>query len=322
MGIFVIEKNMARKPRIHFPGAVYHVIIRGNGGQDIFFAKQDRTKFYLLLQQGVEKFEHRILAFCLMSNHVHLVIQVAEHPLSRIMQNVSFRYTRYINARKKRIGHLFQGRYKAILVDVDHYLLELVRYIHNNPVRADLAKVADHYAWSSHHTYSGKESIPWLAVEPVLARFSRDEKRARALYRDFILHGSDEGHREEFHRGTHEGRILGDDRFSEDALHNAEEVFNQAVDLRQIISATGRAYGVKGKELAEAGKARPASEARAIAALLVQNCDSLTLTALGQHLGRDLSSLSQAANRLRRRLKKDSGLRKKVAGIRKSIHQQ
>ncbi|TBV82661.1 MAG: hypothetical protein EYX74_01540 [Desulfobulbaceae bacterium] len=104
--------------------------------------------------------------------------------------------------------------------------------------------------------------------------------------------------------------MLGDDRFSEEALHNAEEVFNQAVDLHQIIKAVGRAYGVKGKELAEAGKARPASEVRAVAALLIQDCDILTLTALGQHLGRELSSLSQAANRIRQRLKKDSGLRK------------
>ena len=121
---------MARKSRIHYPGAVYHVILRGNGGQDIFFARQDRTRFYLLLQEGVERFGHRIHAFCCMTNHVHLAIQVAEIPLAKIMQNVSFRYTRHINNREKRIGHLFQGRYKALLIDADSYLLELVRYIH------------------------------------------------------------------------------------------------------------------------------------------------------------------------------------------------
>ena len=114
---------MARKPRIHYPGAFYHVILRGNGGQDIFFSKNDRTKFYLLLQEGIERFGHRIHAFCLMTNHIHLVIQIGDIPLSKIMQNVTFRYTRYINARRKEFGHLFQGRYKAILIDADTYIL-------------------------------------------------------------------------------------------------------------------------------------------------------------------------------------------------------
>ncbi|MDH5561852.1 MAG: transposase, partial [Deltaproteobacteria bacterium] len=127
---------MARKPRIHYPGAVYHVILRGNGGQDIFFSKADRSRFYLLLQDGAERFSHRIHAFCLMTNHVHLAIQVGEVPLSRIMQNISFRYTGYLNRRKQRTGHVFQGRYKALLIDADSYLVELVRYIHCNPVRA------------------------------------------------------------------------------------------------------------------------------------------------------------------------------------------
>jgi putative transposase len=92
---------MARKPRIHYPGAVYHVILRGNGGQEIFFAKADWSRFYFLLQEGVGKYEHRIHAFCLMTNHVHLAIQVGEVPLSRIMQNIGFRYTSYLNRRKK-----------------------------------------------------------------------------------------------------------------------------------------------------------------------------------------------------------------------------
>ena len=123
---------MARKPRIHYPGAFYHVILRGNDGQDIFYTKIDRSRFCELLQEGIERYEHRIHGFCLMSNHLHLIVQAGDIPLSRILQNVSFRYTRYINKKKKRIGHLFQGRYKAILIDADSYLLELVRYIHLN----------------------------------------------------------------------------------------------------------------------------------------------------------------------------------------------
>ncbi|MCK5231162.1 MAG: transposase, partial [Desulfobulbaceae bacterium] len=129
---------MARKPRIHYPGAVYHVILRGNGGQDIFYSQEDRYRLYLLLQEGIERFGHRIHAFCLMTNHLHIVVQVGDIALSKIFQNVSFRYTRYINKKQNRIGHLFQGRYKALLIDPDSYLLELVRYIHNNPLRTGM----------------------------------------------------------------------------------------------------------------------------------------------------------------------------------------
>ncbi|MBU0675034.1 MAG: transposase, partial [Proteobacteria bacterium] len=112
---------MARKPRIHYPGAFYHVMLRGNGGQNIFYSTADRSRFCLLMQEGVERYRHRIHAYCLMSNHVHLIIEVGTIPLSRIIQNLSFRYTRYINTKKKRIGHLFQGRYKSLLIDGDSY---------------------------------------------------------------------------------------------------------------------------------------------------------------------------------------------------------
>jgi len=107
---------MARKPRVHISGGFYHVMLRGNGGADVFFNEEDRYRFYLLIQEGVERYGHRVHAFCLMSNHVHLVIQVGEISLSRIMQNLSFRYTRWVNGRQKRIGHLFQGRYWSMRI--------------------------------------------------------------------------------------------------------------------------------------------------------------------------------------------------------------
>jgi putative transposase len=110
---------MARKQRVYCPGAFYHVILRGNSGQTIFFDDKDRTRFYLLLQEGVERFGHRIHAFCLMTNHIHLAIQIADISLSRILQNLCFRYTRWVNWRQGRTGHLFQGRYKAVLIDAD-----------------------------------------------------------------------------------------------------------------------------------------------------------------------------------------------------------
>ena len=160
---------MPRKPRLHYPGALYHVILRGNARQDIFFEDQDRYRLYLLLQEGVERFGHRILAFCLMTNHIHLAIQVGNVPLSRILQNLSFRYTRWVNWRQDRVGHLFQGRYKAFVVDAEPYLLELVAYLHLNPVRVGMASDAADYPWSSHRAYLGRELLPWLDSDFVLA---------------------------------------------------------------------------------------------------------------------------------------------------------
>src|SRR3990172_6960564 len=206
---------MARKPRLHYVGALYHVMVRGNGGQNIFADDEDRCRFYLLLHEGREKFGHRIHAFCLMKSHVHLAIQVGEKPLSRIMQHLCFRYTQWVNSRQKKVGHLFQGRYKAIVVDADAYLAELVRYIHLNPVRAKLVKDPEKYFWSGHRAYIGQENLPWLTTDWVLSQFGRRLKSARARYGEFVQYGRKEGHRQEFHDGTSGGRILGGDSFVE-----------------------------------------------------------------------------------------------------------
>lgn len=116
---------MARGNRIHSPGAFYHVMLRGNNGQNIFFSNWDRIKLCFLLQEGVERFGHRIHCFCFMSNHIHLAIEVAEVPLSRIVQNFAFRYSQYFNRKQRRIGHLFQRRFKSVLIDAQGYLVPL-----------------------------------------------------------------------------------------------------------------------------------------------------------------------------------------------------
>ena len=210
---------MARKPRIHVPGGIYHVLIRGNAGEDVFFDKGDRTRFLLLLQEGTERFSYRLHAFCLMTNHIHLIIQVGEIPLSKIVQNLSFRYTKFINKKKKRVGHLFQGRYKAILIDGDSYLLELVRYIHNNPVRAGLVRDPIDYHWSSHTTYLGTSKTLFVTTTFVLGQFGINLSTARVHYNDFVIKGKSEGHREEFYGGQFDNRVLGDDTFVDNIMN-------------------------------------------------------------------------------------------------------
>jgi len=133
---------------------------------DLFLkCQEDRFRFYLLVQEGIERYGHKVHAFCLMTTHVHLAIQVGEIGLPRIIQNLAFRYTRWGNWRQSRTGHLFQGRYKAVLVDADTYLLELTRYIHLNPVRSGIVRIPEDYPWSGHRAYLGLETIPWLTTE-------------------------------------------------------------------------------------------------------------------------------------------------------------
>jgi len=294
---------MARKPRIHFPGALYHVILRGNAGQPLFFDDRDHTRFYFLLQEGIERFGHCIHAFCLMTNHVHLAIQVGSVSLSRILQNLSFRYTRWINWRQNRTGHLFQGRYKAVLVDGDSYLLELTRYIHLNPVRFGMVKNPEHYPWSGHRAYLGFETIPWLTTDWVLSQFSERLNVARKAYGRSIQDGREEGHREEFQRGSGtDSRILGDDTFMERVLE--EKPRSKRASLEEVLFGVCRWYSVKARDLKRAGRDRRLSEVRGMVAWLVLE--------LGKRTGRDVTTLSSAAKRLQIRSKTDLKLAERM----------
>ncbi len=306
---------MARKPRIHFPGAFYHVMLRGNGGQNIFFSSEDHTRLYLLFQEGIGKYGHRIHAFCLMNNHIHLVIEVAEIPLAKIIQNISFRYTRHINTAQERSGHLFQGRYKAILIDADNYLLQLIRYIHNNPVRSEITDCREDYQWSSHNAYCGNDFIPWLTTDFALGLFADNLQTARAQYIDFVRLDEQEEQLSEFQYGTHEGRLLGDDFFAEEALSKTKEKFQKHTTMEQIIDAVCCEYGIKSEILSEPGKHREMAEARALAALLTLNTDNLSLTNLAEIFHRELSGLSQAARRVQTRLITDQELNNRLNRI-------
>ncbi len=297
---------MARKPRVHFPTALYHVMLRGNGGQDIFFEDADRFRFCLLLQEGVERYGHRIHAFCLMSNHVHLLVQVGETPLSRIMQNLSFRYTRWLNWRRNSSGHLFQGRFKAVLVDADSYLLELARYIHLNPVRAGLVQTPEDYPWSGHRAFLGSETVPWLTTDLLLAQFGKNKSRARRVYEKFVKRDQESGRRNEFHDGAAvDSRILGDDAFVDRVLIQANESPKRHISLDEIITRVCRTSGVDPKDLTASGKNRQFSEARGLVAWLILETGNGTIAELARLTGRDASTLSAVARNVRVRAESD-----------------
>ena len=311
---------MARKPRIHYPGAVYHVILRGNARQDIFFDDQDRCRFLLLLQEGIERYGHRVLAFALLTNHVHLAIQVGIIPLSRIIQNLSFRYAHWVNKRQGRSGHLFQGRYKAVLVDADTHLLELVAYVHLNPVRAGMIARPELYPWSSHRVYLGHETIPWLNPDSVLCRFSGNLEHARRSFNKFVVGRIGEGHREQFsEKGNLDSRLIGEEHFVEKVLREANSLPLRRPSMEAVLEIVTRMYNLREEDLCASGQKRLPSEARALAAWAVRELTDATLNDLAEKFGRDASTLSAAISRFEVRQQGDSALAGKVEWLKKEL---
>ena len=198
---------MPRHPRIHAPGLLYHLMARGNNGQKIFRGEADYRFFVEGLGRTRENHPFRLYAFCLMPNHFHLLAEVGEAPTARIMQALLTAYSREFNRRHDHRGHVFQGRYKAIVCDKESYLLELTRYIHLNPVRARLVKRPEDWPWSGHRCYLGTVLDPLIDAGPVMGLLQSPKR-----YADFVRQGRGADYVPEWHPG--EGSpYLGDERF-------------------------------------------------------------------------------------------------------------
>ncbi|MEN6616877.1 MAG: transposase, partial [Syntrophorhabdus sp.] len=181
---------MARPLRVEFPGALYHVTSRGNSGQKIFHDDNDRKIFLAIIREIIERYHFILHSYCLMDNHYHLVVETPEGNLSEGMRQINGIYTQKYNRRHEKTGHVFQGRYKAIIVDKDSYLLELVRYVCLNPVRANKVQDAQDWIWSSYRAAAGIERAPaWLCVDWVLGQFSVTKRRAEKLFIVFVNAG-------------------------------------------------------------------------------------------------------------------------------------
>ena len=183
---------MARPLRLEFAGALYHVTSRGDGQEDIYLDAEDREDILELLGQACQRFNWTVYAYCLMSNHYHLVVETAEGNLSRGMRHLNGVYTQRFNRRHGRVGHVFQGRYKAIVVQKEAYLLELSRYVVLNPVRARLVRAAGDWRWSSYRAMTGQKPAPaWLDRDWLLGQFGRQRSQAVKAYKRFVREGVD-----------------------------------------------------------------------------------------------------------------------------------
>jgi REP element-mobilizing transposase RayT len=176
---------MARPIRIEYKGA-YHVTARGNEKKRIFFNKFDYKKFKEYVSDAQDKFNFSIQCYMLMSNHYHLILETPEANLTKVMHYINGSYTNYVNRRRGRNGHLLQGRYKAILIDKDNYLLELSRYVHLNPVRANMVARPEDYAFSSYRSYIEKANENIVHRDLILSMVSKDSRYSRKRYRNFV----------------------------------------------------------------------------------------------------------------------------------------
>lgn len=304
---------MARPPRIEYPGALYHIIVRGNRKQDIFHEDQDRLLYLDRLAHYKKERDFRLYAYVLMTNHVHLLIETGKTPISRVMQLLNFTYTRHFNKKYGTVGHLFQGRYRGFLCDKDEYLLALIRYLHLNPVRARIAASPDEYKWSSHNDYlSGKANI--VDTEQVLRMFSENKTSAARLYRKFVLDAVGDGKRADIYRGI-EQQILGDDLFIEKVRGQIERdiIRPTKVTIEELMHVVSELTGITPEALKSLSRNIDTVKARALVAGVWKEIGG-RLVELVPVLRRDLSVISKLA----KRAAADDG--ETIARIRKKIN--
>jgi putative transposase len=285
---------MARKPRIQFEGAFYHIIVRGNQKQDIFLDDTDCRRYLERLNTYKNTCGFILYAFILMRNHVHLLVETPKDPISRIMQRINFTYTQYFNRKYGKVGHLFQGRYKSYLCDKDTYLLNLVRYIHLNPVRAGLVKDAAVYQWSSHGDYvHGTKGL--VDTDKVLRLFSERIGVARQKYMEFMTGGDSNANPWPY--AAYEQQIIGDECFIEKVEKQMGNVEKRAkkIPIRDLVQAIEKEMGVGLPELISRRHSEQLRTARGILLALAKET-GYKMVELGRILKRDISVLSRLAN--------------------------
>jgi len=296
---------MARPLRIEYPGAYYHVTSRGNERKSIFRDERDRERFLDLLGRAAEQFHLRVHAYVLMGNHYHLLVETPRGELNRALRYLNGVYTQSFNRRHGRVGHLFQGRYKAILVEKDSYLLELSRYIHLNPWRLRESEDPFTYRWSSLRAYVGKAAIPpWLTVKEVLSYFGSKGKKG---YRGFALEGIKVGVKtpwEEVRGQT----VIGSEGFVEETVERHLKGMGDKKELsgiremvgarpEEVLRQVGKHFGIEGEEIR--GREQRYTEPRYLASYLLRRYCFMSLREIGERVGLHYSAVGNAIRRVR-----------------------
>jgi len=315
---------MARPLRIQYPGAWYHIMNRGKNGETIFQEEADRLTFIDLLKESASMWNIKIAAYCLMSNHYHLLIQTPDENLSRCMRHINGLYTQYFNRSYKNDGPLFKGRYKAIIVDADSYLLQLLRYIHKNPLRAGVVKEIKKFYWSSHNAYlSNKTQWNWIYKDFILAMLEKDKAKRQKAYRHFMLEEDSEEINQFFSKKTLP-TIIGSDKFINKIkkkyykLKKNTEIpasKSLAPSIREIKDKVCAIYSCIHEDLL-VSKRGTCNEARNVAIYLSRRYTGRKLGQIGTEFNiKNYSSVSTIIIRTAKLLKNNRGYRKRISKI-------
>jgi putative transposase len=329
---------MVRPLRIEYPNAWYHITSRGNQRINIFEDDKDRQRFLQVLEASVEVFNVEVHCYILMSNHFHFLLKTPEANLSRFMQRFNTAYITYYNLRHHRSGHLYQGRYKAILVEADEYLLELSRYIHLNSVRIkkyqkvsveEKGKILKNYRWSSLPGYiqlKGRDAFVYY--DTVLAYMGGDGKSGRARYRDFVLQGLS-GELASPLRETKANAILGSDSFifwvKENILKPSElpprdfshlKEMKEAIPIKEIAKAVADEYGINTEEIIKSRSRYKEARQTLLEISYLLNFSKKSLREMGQGLGGITGEqITQVHKLVQTKIKKDNQLNLRIERI-------
>ena len=322
---------MSRPLRIQYPNAWYHVMNRGRRAESVFKSEEDYQCFLDILHEAVELFSLRVSAYCLMSNHYHLLVQTPDGNLSRCMRHINGVYTQRFNAANGVDGQLFRGRYKAILVGEDSYLLQLVRYMHKNPLRAGMVKSVESYKWSSHQGYlSTSKKWGWLHKQFILSMITKNQKQQVKGYLNFMSEGESESFLEKMNRKKLPSVLGGQSfvamikaKFFEHKRHiEVPDSKRLAPSAEQILSAVCNHYSMEPAQLFFA-KRGTLNEARSLTMYLFRHLRGDSLVAIGKAFDIDsYSTVSSIIERFKTRMRTDRKLTHKVDQLRKAIMRQ
>lgn len=317
--------NMARQLRIEYEGAFYHVTSRGNQKARIFWDDKDRIEFRKILKRTKERYGYFLHAYVFMDNHYHLLIETPYANIKQVMQNINTSYTVYVNRKHKRVGHLFQGRYKAFIADKENYLMVLGRYIHLNPVRSGDVEKPAKYRWSSYRDYiyaGGEEAI--TNTDDTLYTFSRKRAVAVKKHREFVeaeIKGATP-----FKKVV--GSILGDEGFKERVLKYLKGVTDKTeipeirkiepkFKMKDIVMMVADYYGVKEDELLK--RRRATERQRKIAIYLSKVLSGEKNREVGRMFGITLQAVTNAIRDIEKLKEKNLKLGKEIAFIMRSL---
>lgn len=309
---------MARPYRLQGEGLLYHVTSRGNDRKRIFLSETDYNKFLEYIKTAKDKYKFYLYAYCLMSNHYHLLLETTQPNISNLMQYINTSYTTYCNIKRNKCGHLFQGRYKSILVDKDSYFLELTRYIHLNPIRAKMADKPEKYKWSSFNSYLDKKVDDYIDKTEI-SKFIDIQPNQ---YRQFVLEGMKTSI--DPFANIYAGFILGSERFIKDKLKYLKDIvetrdfsykktLQKNINPETIINVIAKKY--KKEPQAILNSKNRQSQEKKIAMYLLKRYTDYTNNDIGKVFGITPTAVIKAAKSFECIVAKDKTLTEEIKGL-------